>query len=137
MDEMDDPLAEARVRGREAMADLLAEEGGVLTSCEVAARLGVNVRSVYRMRRGGRLLGIRLPNGQYRYPVWQLTERGVLPGLHDVLQSFCGMSPWARTAWFVGGNTVLEGRRPVDLLRAGDVGSVCRAAGLYGDGVAV
>ena len=69
----------------------------------------------------------------YRYPVWQLTESGVLPGLDKVLVVLASHDEWMQTAFFVSANPRLGGRTPIEMLKAGELESVLDAAEAYGE----
>jgi hypothetical protein len=134
--EEDDPLASARLRGLEVRAELLKSEGGVLSVNEVATRLGISRQAVDKRRRARHLLALPMGKSRHLYPAWQFTEDGVLPGLEQVLQAFQDEAPWSQAAFFLGENTILDGKRPLDELRRGDLAGVRRAAALLGEQVA-
>lgn len=134
--EEDDPLAAARLRGLAVRAELLKAEGGVLSVNEVATRLGISRQAVDKRRRARQLLALPMGKSRYSYPAWQFSENGVLPGVEEVLQAFQDEAPWSQAAFFLGGNTVLDGQRPIDELRRGNVAGVRRAAALLGEQVA-
>ena len=130
-----DPLARARLRGLIAQRELLEGEGGTLTSSEMAAALGVSRQAIDKRRRAGHLLAFEVAKRGYLYPAWQLTSAGLLlPGLVDVLEALPNDSPWADARFFLSGNLRLRnGRRPLDLLRRGEIEPVVRAAGVFGE----
>jgi hypothetical protein len=128
-----DPLAKARLRGAVAMRELLGADGGALSAAEVGALLGVSRQAVDKRRRAGQLLAVDLPRRGLLYPAWQFTEQGsTLPGLGEVLAALREHDPWARARFFVTGNDRLEGRRPLDALRNGELEPVLAAAGEFG-----
>lgn len=133
----EDPLAEARLRGLERRVELLKAEGGSLGVNEVAARLGITRQAVDKRRRNRQLLALPLGQNRYAYPAWQFTEKGVLPGLEEVLRSFQEDAPWSNAAFFLSRSYALEGKRPLDELRQGNVEGVKRAAALRGEPIAV
>ncbi|GAC1398347.1 MAG: hypothetical protein NVSMB65_16850 [Chloroflexota bacterium] len=128
-----DPLGPARVRGLRAREDLLAQEGGTVSADEAATLLGISRQAVDNRRRAGRLLALTLGRRDYRYPLWQFTDGGVLPGLEEVLRDLSVVTPWMRAAFLLNGNYRLkDGERPLDALRQGEVRAVREAAQMYG-----
>lgn len=115
----EDPLADARLRGLEAKVRLLEDEGGTLSADEAAASLRISREAVNQRRRSGRLLALSTGRRGYRYPAWQFGEQGVLPGFERALAELSVHGQWGRAAFFLGGNELLDGRRPLDLLRRG------------------
>ncbi len=135
----EDPLADARLRGLEAKVRLLEDEGGTLSADEAAASLRISREAVNQRRRSGKLLALSTGRRGYRYPVWQFGEEGVLPGFEVTLKELSVHGQWGRAAFFLGGNELLDGLRPLDLLRRGrpeDLEAVTRAARARGEQVA-
>ncbi len=84
-------------------------------------------------RRAGRLLALTLGRRDYRYPLWQFSEGGVLPGLETVLKALSRLTPWMQAAFLLNGNYRLpRAERPLDALRRGEVEAVREAAQMYG-----
>jgi hypothetical protein len=135
----EDPLADARLRGLEAKVRLLEDEGGTFSADEAASMLGVSREAVNQRRRSGKLLALSTGRRGYRYPVWQFGEEGVLPGFEVTLKKLSINGQWGRAAFFLGGNLLLDGRRPLDLLRSGrpeDLEAVLEAARARGEQIA-
>ncbi len=135
------PVAESaelkvRLRGALARRRLLQMEGGVLSPSSAAALLGVSRQAVGQRRAAGRLLGVEGPRG-YLYPAWQFTDRGMLPGLEDTLRALRGEDAWSVLTFFLESDAASGNERPLDLLRAGRLDAVARAAELYGEQAAV
>ena len=131
----EDVFAAARQRGEEARAFLLKAEGPPLTASDVSRLLGIPADDVEQWRRNGTIIGLPAGHDGYVYPRWQFdpVKRAVLPGLTDVLGTLRVEDPWMRTAFFLRSNHRLNGARPLDALRAGDVESARRAAVAYGE----
>jgi len=125
------PLLPALLRGAKQRRLLLQSEGGSLSGEQVASALGISRQAVDKQRQRGRLLAVR-EGAAWRYPIWQLRDGGVLPGLPEVLRVLRGQSPWTILAFLVSRNIRLGSRRPLDLLRQGSVESVVKAADAYG-----
>lgn len=124
----EDPLARARLRGVIAMRELLSGNGGALTGGEVAVLLGISRQAVDKRRKAGQVLAVELPRRGLRYPTWQFVESGMLPGFVEALATLHGHDAWAQARFFVSRNPRLAKRRPLDVLRKGDVDAVLRAA---------
>ena len=128
-----DPLARAKLRGLQVRERLLAAEGGVLTAEEAAELLGITRQAIDNRRKRGKLLGVQLGKRGYRYPTWQFTPDGMLPGLSQTLQALHDLSPWIQLSFLLNDNAWLDGLRPLDLLRQGQIEPVVDAAGKYGE----
>jgi hypothetical protein len=132
-----DPLAPARLRGLRARERMLSEEGGTLTSAEMAAALGITRQAVDHRRRTGKLIGLNVGRRGYLYPAWQVGPRGVLDGLPDVLAVMEDDDPWTHIIFMLGHNQWIDGERPLDALRRGETDQVVLAARHYGEQVAL
>ena len=128
-----EPLAPAFIRGIEARNQLLNENGGTLTAEEVAGVLGISRQAVEKRRSSGNLLGLTTGRHGYRYPTWQFTQSGVIPGFEDVLKALAPYDPWMQAAFFLGKNPRLKGESPLEMLRAGHLSVVLKAAEAYGE----
>jgi len=128
-----DPLAAARLRGIRRRDELLAMEGGTVSGAELAARLHLSRQAVDKRRQAGRLLAIEIGRRGYLYPAWQVDETGVLPGLEAALAALSDAPPLAMVRFFLSNLDGLQGERPLDRLRQGDVESVVRAAARFGE----
>ncbi len=128
-----DPLAPARLRGLAVRERLLAAEGGALTAEEAGDILGVTRQAIDNRRKRGGLLAVQLGRRGYRYPAWQFTAEGVLPGLKETLAALSDLGPWVQLAFLLNDNAWLNDRRPLDALRAGEVEAVVDAARHYGE----
>ncbi len=126
------PLLPALLRGVQQRRTLLRAEGGSLSGGQVATTLGISRQAVDKQRQRGRLLAVR-EGAAWRYPAWQLSGGGVLPGLPEVLRILRRESPWTILAFLLSRNARLGARRPLDLLRRGSVEPVTRAAEAYGE----
>jgi hypothetical protein len=86
-------LRRAYTRGADAAAELLAGPD-MLSSDQIAERLGLSREAVLQKRRRGELLGIEGAKRGVRFPAWQVRPDGLpiaaLRELHDVLGE-----PWA------------------------------------------
>ena len=129
----EDPLAPARVRGLQARERLLTEYGGTLRAPEVAGQLRLTRQAIDRSRRQGTLLALSAGRHGFLYPAWQFRREGTIEGLDRILGALSHLDPWTRQAFMLGANARLDGRRPVDLLDAGNVDRIVAAARAFGE----
>lgn len=125
-------LPQARVAARWAVPlgsvlALLEEEGGGLGAAEVATRLGLSRQAVYLRRRAGRLIAVPGPRGEV-FPAWQIVDGETLQGLERVLEVLDGVPAALALQFFLTPLDELDGARPLDALRAGQVEPVRQVA---------
>ena len=129
-----DPLTPARLRGLKARDALLAAEGGTLSTEEVGALLHMSRQAVDKRRAAGKLLAAEIGRRGYLYPAWQFADGGgVLPGMEEILALLAEHPPLAKLRFFLSGNLRIDGERPLDRLRHGDLEPVRRAARTFGE----
>jgi hypothetical protein len=128
-----EPLAPAFIRGIEAKRQLIDGHGGSMTAEQVAQSLGITRQAVEKRRRAGKLIALTTGRYGYRYPVWQFTESGSVPGLEAVLSVLSPHDEWMQAAFFVGRNPYLENRTPIETLKAGETEDVLTAAEIFGE----
>jgi hypothetical protein len=126
-----DPLMAARKRGEIAKRRILAAEGGALRRSDFANLVYLNPNTIDHLRRSNRIFWLK-PFGKYLYPMFQVSEHLFLPGITETLASFDVCDPWMRVNFMLTGDARLEGARPIDRLRNGDVEDVLRAARGFG-----
>ncbi len=131
----EDKLANALARGLSVREKMAAEEGGSMSAEETARYLGVTKQSVLNLYHAGKVLGWRTEKqGAVRFPVWQFAEHRRLPGLEEVLDSLNAgraLDDWARIGFFLQTHALLDGRRPLDLIREKKLDRVLMAAEAY------
>lgn len=132
-----DPLALARLRGIEAKRRILTEDGGLLSAEKVGEILRISRQAVEKRRKAGRLIGVSLGRRGFGYPAWQFSERGTLPGLEVVLDTLKPHDAWTKLVFFTSENAATGGKKPLEVLRSGDVEKVVAAARTYGEQGAV
>jgi hypothetical protein len=128
-----EPLAPAFIRGIQAQRRLLDEHGGTLSAAQIGEILGITPQAVDKRRRSRTLLALNMGRHGYRYPVWQFTKSGALPGMKDVLQALQPHDEWMQIAFFVSKNPRLGNETPIDMLKAGELKKVVDAASAYGE----
>lgn len=125
----DEAVALARsILERDVADRLWADQVGPALSQQDAARLlGKTEQAVSK---DPRLVRLRTADGRPLYPVAQFDGRGLLPGVAEVVAVLgpVAETPWTVAAWLTGSHADLDGRRPLDVLRSGDVVAVVAAA---------
>lgn len=105
-----------------ARKELEQAEGGSVSSEEVAELLGLKHRpSVAYKRKARELVAWRVTTGKWRYPRWQFSANGILPGIKDCLKALDTDNGFGAMIFFLSPRHSLEGQRPLDLLREGKV----------------
>jgi hypothetical protein len=127
-----DPLARAFLDGLDAKAHLIEQNGGVFKTDQVAEYLGITPQAVNKRRALRQLVGLTFRKRGYVFPAWQFTERGTVPGLEQILRALADHDEWMQNVFFINTNTRLGGRRPLDLLREGEILQVLDAAREFG-----
>jgi len=122
------PRAMALLRGKEISEKDLKESGGSFTLEHVETLLGISRQAIDKKVQDDALLTIPGPHGRRRYPVVQFTDDGTVPGLKDVLKSLPSTNGWFRLNFLVTPDAHLHGRRPVDVLKEGNIEPVVMAA---------
>lgn len=125
-------LARALARGNVAREEMKWQEGGSYSAEEAGARLGISKAAALKRFQKGQLLGWReAKQNAVRFPVWQFHEDDTLTGLAGILAVFEGaeeIDDWAKIVFFLNPLSSLDGKRPLDLLRAGNIQRVIWAA---------
>lgn len=118
-------LAMAFMKGAMVREEMKAAEGGSLSAEEAGAKLGISKPAALKRYQKGQLLGWReARQNAVRFPVWQFGADDVLPGLPAVLNVFREapwIDDWGRIAFFLTPLDSMGKRRPLDLLRDGDM----------------
>lgn len=121
--------AAAIMRGLVAREELKMAEGGSYSAEEVRLLLGISKAAVLKRYQKGQLIGWReASQNAVRFPAWQFQGDNVLPGLPEVLAIFAEedwVDDWKRILFFLNARHSLAGKRPLDVLREGDVKRVC------------
>jgi hypothetical protein len=116
--------------------EVLAQEGGALSDAEFAKRLRQKSRqTVHNYRETGKIFAVPRGSRNFLYPAWQIYRGALLKGLDSVLHVLNEKRtpPHSIVDFFLTEAEALEGKRPLDLLRAGGVDEVVAHAHRYGD----
>lgn len=128
-----EPLAESLLEGITARRELIQEEGGAWSSHQVAEYLGISTQAVNKGREAGRFLGLNAGKSGYLYPVWQFDSGKALHGLRDVIERLSEQDPWMQAIFFLNPHPQLNGMRPLDALRSGEIDTVLEVAATVGE----
>lgn len=122
--------AKALLKGVQIAQDDLKESGGAYDLDQVRVLMnGISRQMVDRKVREGSLLAVPGPSNRRAYPTVQFTSDGtVVPGLKAVQDALPTKNPWAVLNFLVRPDPRLNGRKPIDLLRAGEIDLVVDAA---------
>jgi len=129
------PRARALLRGKDIAAKDLADSGGSYTLDEVRRLLNsVSRQSIEkRVREGGLLAVIGLNNKRF-YPVAQFNDDGSpVEGLRAIQDALATRNGYAVLNFLVNPDPRLDNRRPIDLLKQGEVERVVEAAARVGE----
>jgi|ERR1035441_7517829 hypothetical protein len=131
----EDKLVNAMARGLSVRERMATEEGGNLSADEAARQLGVTKQSVLNLYHAGKVLAWRTEKqGALRFPIWQFTQNHRLPGLEEVLAKLNAgkvLDDWGKIGFFLQTHGILDGRRPLDMLRENKLDPVLKAAETY------
>jgi biotin operon repressor len=130
-------LARAFDRAEESKVALL-KRPDMLNGEQLAAELGLSRATVDTRRQEGRLLALEFGSKRgFRFPQWQrelVEERDIRESFEAVLNRLASVGPWSRYRFFVRSSPELDGRTPVEALRAGEGEAVLLAAELWAQG---
>ena len=120
--------------GRNVVAQLKEAEGGAWTGAELKANFGLTAANLYKRRAEHRIVWWKDAKNQFHYPKWQFNDAGaLLPGIREVLQTFRSADEWRVMRYFLAPRHRLNDRKPLDLLREGEVDKVLSHAAAHGE----
>jgi hypothetical protein len=120
-----DPLVPALARNVEHRRRLLDRAGGTLSAEDAGRVLGISRQAVDKRRRAGALLAVREAS-DWRYPACQFDKTDVIHGIAEVVRGHEAAGPWVALDFLLSPDTALDGRSPLEVLRAGDQETVLR-----------
>lgn len=124
--------ARALARGMRMKCMDLDAAGGGLSLEAVAELLDEPASKIADLARHEALLAIPTDAGLI-FPAIQFSGHSPLRGLPEFLSIFPDQNPWVRLNYLVNPEQRLGGRRPIDLLRSGEVDQAIAAARLVGE----
>jgi hypothetical protein len=134
-----DPLAPLIARNARHRLELLERCGATLTAEQAGKLIGISRQAIDKRRRSGTLIGLR-QGGSWHYPGCQFDEQRheVIAGLPRLLEAMPKSSPWVVLDFLLAPDQTLNGRTPLEVLRAegwtGDLDRLVRIE--HGDGFA-
>lgn len=125
-----DARAEAVLRGVRTVEMDLAAAGGAYDLEQVRSLLrGISRQAVDKRVQDGSLLAVPGPSGRRFYPTVQFNGDGsIVGGLKRVQQALPSQNGWSVLHFLIRPHASLDGRHPIDLLKAGEVDLVVEAA---------
>src|SRR5882762_176530 len=124
-------LARGFDRAEERKVNLL-QRADMLNGEQLAAELGLSRATVDNRRQEGTLLALEFGAKRgFRFPQWQrdlVEEPDIRASFEAVLNRLAPAEPWSRYRFFVQSSPELDGRTPVEALRAGEGEAVLHAA---------
>ena len=122
--------AKALLQGTKLVEEDLRASGGAFSLEDVRKLMhGVSRQAVHKRVNEGSLLAVPGPSNRSMYPVVQFRNDGMpTEGLKEVRQALQTKSPWMLLNFLVSKEPRLGGKKPVDLLKAGEVESVVEVA---------
>jgi hypothetical protein len=120
-----------------AVSDQLWERelGPLATTSQVGELLHCSRQAVNERIHRGTILGLPALGG-YAFPLFQFTNGGqTVHGISDVIRALSDTveTPYTIASWLVTPEPELDGRKPIERLRAGETGDAIAAAEHYAD----
>lgn len=123
---LDAPLAPgeglSRLQAYATPMTIEAWAGEVAGPSELERRCGVSRSTLHDWQKRGAVIGLLAGRRKHVFPLAQFLDGRPIEGLADVVAA--AGSPRTAWAWLVEPHPSLRGRKPLDRLRAGDVGAV-------------
>jgi hypothetical protein len=127
---LDPRVVAALARGKRLRRKMAEAEGGAMTCRETARLLGITESAVLKNWKGHGLIGwVRGKN--VFFPRWQFIGGRLLPGIEEILQTFASDDHWRLMAYFLCTRHSLNNRRPLDLIRSGELSAIIDHAKAY------
>ncbi len=129
------PFAMAILRGKQVAAADLEASGGAYRLKQVQELMnGISRQAIEKRVQDGSLFTIPGPNNRKQYPVIQFNADGhPIKGLKDVIKALPTDSPWDILNFLANVDHLLNNRRPIDVLKIGDIEKVVFAASRIGE----
>ena len=125
-----DARALAVIRGVEIAEKILRMAGGAFDLQEVQTLMhGISRQAVDKRVQDGSLLAVPGPNNRRSYPTLQFDRHGTLvSGLKEVRKALPTANPWTILGFLASSDDRLDGRKPIDLLKEGNIALVVESA---------
>ena len=123
-----------RKEGMNLVREMKESDGGSWTGLELKNYFNLTPATLHRRPTEHRIIFWRDAQHEFHYPKWQFTDAGaLLPGVQEVVQTFQSSDEWRVMRYFLATWHQLDDRRPLDLLRAGEVNKVVAHAKAHGE----
>lgn len=125
-----DARARALLRGVALAEEDLRASGGAYGLAEVRRLMrGISRQAIDKRVRDGSLLAVTGPSNRRSYPTVQfLGDGSVVDGLKQVRAVLATKNPWMLLNFLVNPEPRLDGRKPIELLKSGQIEPVVDAA---------
>lgn len=120
------------MRGKELIARMSEESGGLLTTAAAADLVGISPGAL-RRRKNKSILAVPAGGNRIGWPAFQFESKEVLEGVARTLKKLGVQAPWMQVSFFLVRLDELDDRRPIDLIKAGEIEPVERAASHFGE----
>ena len=130
-----DARSRAILEGVRIAQDDLRDVGGAYDLAQVRTLMrGVSRQAVDKRVHEGSLIAIPGPSNRRAYPTIQFNRDGsIVPGLKAVRDALQTQNAWTVLNFLVNPDVRLDGKRPIELLKAGAVSDVVEAARRHGE----
>ncbi len=108
-------------------AELINMAGGLLTLQAVASLLNSPEHLAEERHKAGEIIAVRAGE-DHGYPACQFGPDGMLPGLSEALAVMPMRADWMRLEWLLVPDHALDGRSPLQALKAGRIEEVMDVA---------
>ena len=122
------PLTQAQERGKKYRQTSIQE---AFSSQAVANLLKISDEDLAQLRRSNQIVFLDDGNS-YVYPKCQFDGDRVIDGIDRVIAELPIVDGWTQLIFLESGDPSLQGDKPIDRLRSGDISAVVLAAGNYG-----
>lgn len=128
---LDHALTRARSRGAE-LGGAILQRPDMLSAEQMAERMATTRDTVNRWRKNRRLLGLKGPKRGFRYPAWQLSDRGApFEALPAILEA--AGDPWSAYRALTGRHPELGNITGLDALRQGNAPELIEIIAHFGE----
>lgn len=129
-----DAKARALLRGVELVEQDLRSSGGAYSLAEVQTLMhGISRQAVNSRVREGNLLAVPGPSNRAYYPAVQFKSDGKpVDGLKEVRQALGTKNAWMMLNFLVSAEPKLNGRKPIEMMKAGELDKVLEVARRFG-----
>lgn len=122
------PLAQARERGKKYRQQSIQ---AAFTAQEITDILKISDEELAQLRRSNKIIFLDDGNS-YVYPKCQFDRDKIIDGIDRVIAQLPIQEGWTQLIFLESGDPTLDGNKPIDRLRKGDISAVVVAAGNYG-----